>query len=105
MADCLPEYFPLLLAVLRCVVRPGFNLDGVQTTTGNVAPLTIINGPSRHRLQINSGSNALGQGWRANAPIGRALRPVLCNIGGAAPRGPDQSTRRHPATSPFRGAE
>jgi len=101
MAGCLPEYFPLLLAALRCVVRPGFNLDGVQTTTGNVAPLTIVNGPCRQRLQINSGGNALGQGWRANATIGRALRLVLCNIGGAAPGGYDKATLGQPAKYTF----
>ena len=105
MAGCLPEYFPLLLAALRCVLRPGFNLDGVQTTTGNVAPLTIINGPCRHRLQINFGSNALGQGWRANATIGRALRLVLCNIGGAAPGGYDKATLGQPAKYSFCVAE
>ena len=101
MAGCLPEYFPLLLAALRCVLRPGFNLDGVQTTTGNVAPLTIVNGPCRQRLQINSGSNALGQGWRANATIGRALRLVLCNIGGAMPGGYDKATLGQPAKYTF----
>jgi hypothetical protein len=105
MAGCLPEYFSLLLAALRCVLRPGFNLDGVQTTTGNVAPLTIVNGPCRHRLQINYGSNALGQGWRANATIGRALRLALCNIGGAAPGGYDKATLGQPAKYCFCLAE
>jgi len=45
MAGCLPEYFPLVLAAVKGMLRPGYNLDGVQTTTGNVAPLTIVNGP------------------------------------------------------------
>jgi hypothetical protein len=101
MAGCLPEYFPVLIAALRGVLQPGFNLDGVQTTTGNVAPLTIINGPCRNLLQINYGSNALGQGWRANATIGRALRLVLCNIGGAAPATYDKSTLGQPAKYTF----
>src|SRR5262245_20306629 len=39
MAGCLPDYFPLVIAAVRGVLQPGFNLDGVQTTTGNVAPL------------------------------------------------------------------
>ena len=67
------------------MLLPGFNLDGVQTTTGNVAPMIIVNGPCRHRLKINSGANVLGQGWRANATIGRALRLIMANIGGATP--------------------
>ena len=105
MAGCLPEYFPLLLAAVRGVLQPGFNLDGVQTTTGNVAPLTIINGPCRNSLQINYGSNAMGQGWRANATIGRALRLVLCHIGGATPVTFDKSTLGQPAKYSFCIAE
>lgn len=101
MAGCLPEYFPLVLAATRGLLQPGFNLDGVQTTTGNVAPVTIINGPCRDRLRINSGANVLGQGWRANATIGRALRLIMTNIGGARPGGFDKSTMGQPAKFTF----
>ena len=105
MAGCLPDYFPLVAAALRGVLQPGFNLDGVQTTTGNVAPLVIINGPCRNRLQINYSSNVLGQGWRANSTIGRALRLVLSNIGGAAPGIYDKATLGQPAKYTFCIAE
>jgi hypothetical protein len=105
MAGCLPEYFPLVLAAIRGVLQAGFNLDGVQTTTGNVAPLTVINGPCRNSLQINYGGNALGQGWRANATLGRALRLVLCNVGGATPDTYDKSTLGQPAKYSFCFAE
>ena len=86
-------------------MQPRFNLDGVQTTTGNVAPLVIINGPCRNRLQINYSSNVLGQGWRANSTIGRALRLVLSNIGGAAPGVYDKATLGQPAKYTFCIAE
>jgi hypothetical protein len=105
MAGCLPDYFPLVLAAVRGVLQPRFNLDGVQTTTGNVAPLVIINGPCRNRLQINYSSNVLGQGWRANSTIGRALRLVLSNIGGAAPGVYDKATLGQPAKYTFCIAE
>jgi hypothetical protein len=105
MAGCLPDYFPLVVAALQGVLQPGFNLDGVQTTTGNVAPLVIINGPCRNRLQINYSSNVLGQGWRANSTIGRALRLVLSNIGGAAPGVYDKATLGQPAKYTFCIAE
>jgi len=105
MAGCLPEYFPLVLAAVRGALQPGFNLDGVQTTTGNVAPLVIINGPCRNTLQINYSSNVLGQGWRANSTIGRALRLVLSNIGGAAPGVYDKATLGQPAKYTFCIAE
>jgi hypothetical protein len=73
----------------------------VQTTTGNVAPLAIVNGPCRKTLEINCGANVLGQGWRANATIGRAIRFVMTNIGGAAPGLFDKSTVGQPAKYTF----
>jgi len=105
MAGCLPDYFPLVVAAVKGVLQLGFNLDGVQTTTGNVAPLIIINGPCRNILQINYSSNVLGQGWRANATIGRALRLVLSNIGGATPGLYDKATLGQPAKYTFCVAE
>jgi hypothetical protein len=101
MAGCLPEYFPLVVAAVKGVLNPGFNLDGVQTTTGNVAPVIIVNGPCRKNLEINCGANVLGQGWRANATIGRALRMVMTNIGGATPGLFDKSTVGQPAKYSF----
>jgi hypothetical protein len=40
----------------------------------------VVNGPITRRLQINSGNNALGQGHRPNATIGRAVRLVMMNV-------------------------
>ena len=105
MAGCLPDYFPLVLAAVRAITRPGYNLDGLQTTTGNIAPLAIVNGPCRNRLAINCGANVLGQGWRANATIGRAIRFVMTNIGGARPGSFDKSTMGQPAKYTFCFAE
>ncbi|MDH3444149.1 MAG: hypothetical protein OEN50_09530 [Deltaproteobacteria bacterium] len=101
MAGCLPEYFPLVLAGVKGLLQPGFNLDGVQTTTGNVAPLALINGPCRNKLDINCAANVLGQGWRANATIGRGIRFVMTNIGGAVPGLYDKSTVGQPAKYTF----
>jgi hypothetical protein len=105
MAGCLPEYFPLVLAAVRAMTRPGYNLDGLQTTTGNIAPLAIVNGPCRNALAINYSANVLGQGWRANATIGRAIRFVMTNIGGARPGSFDKSTMGQPAKYTFCFAE
>jgi hypothetical protein len=101
MAGCLPDYFPLVLAGVKGMLKPGYNLDGVQTTTGNVAPLAMVNGPCRKTLDINCGANVLGQGWRANATIGRAIRFVMTNIGGAVPGLYDKSTVGQPAKYTF----
>ena len=105
MAGCLPDYFPLVLSAVRGMTRAGYNLDGLQTTTGNIAPLAIVNGPCRNGLAINYGANVLGQGWRANATIGRAIRFVMTNIGGARPGSFDKSTMGQPAKYTFCFAE
>jgi hypothetical protein len=57
-----------------------------------VAPLFIVNGPIRHRLDINCAAGVFGPGWRANATIGRALRLVWLNVGGARPGAISMST-------------
>jgi len=97
MAGCLPEYLPVVIAAVEAVADPAFNLDGVQATTHPVAPLIVVNGPIARRLAINSGYNCFGQGFRANATIGRALRLVLMNVGGGIPGSGDRSTQGSPA--------
>jgi hypothetical protein len=83
MAGCRPEHLPVVVAAVEAMLDPTYRLHGVQTTTNPVAPLTIVNGPIRHRLGIDSGRNALAPGTHANGPIGRAVAFVLRNIGGA----------------------
>jgi hypothetical protein len=85
MAGCRPEHFPVVLAAVRALADPAFNLRGVQTTDENVAPLLVVSGPVVRQLGINAGAGALGPGCRANASIGRALRLVMTNIGGGWP--------------------
>ena len=79
----------------RAVLEPAYGLEHRQTTTHAGAPLIIVNGPIVQRLRINCGTGVFGPGWRANATIGRALRLVLVNIGGAGP-GVDASQTGHP---------
>ncbi len=105
MAGCLPEYMPVLIAAVEAVADPDFNLDGVQATTHPVAPLIIVNGPIAKQLQINSGYNVFGQGFRANATIGRAMRLVLINVGGGIPGSGDRSTQGSPTKFSFCIAE
>jgi hypothetical protein len=92
MAGCKPEYMPVVMAALEAMAEPAFNFLGIQTTTNPVGPLIIVNGPIRQRLDINCSRNALGPGRRANATIGRAVRLVMLNIGGATPGEVDKST-------------
>ncbi|HXF68125.1 MAG TPA: hypothetical protein VNK67_15690 [Burkholderiales bacterium] len=95
MAGCRPEYLPVLVAAVQAVCEPQYGLSHRQTTTHAGAPLIIVNGPIAGRLRINCGRGLFGPGWRANATIGRALRLVLINIGGAGPE-VDASQHGHP---------
>ncbi|HEY7677242.1 MAG TPA: hypothetical protein VIG69_09230 [Candidatus Methylomirabilis sp.] len=96
MAGCRPEYMPLLMAAVEAMADPAFNLNGVQVTTHVTGPLLIVNGPVARDLDVNAGPNVFGPGWRANATIGRAVRLILLNIGGAQPGVLDRSTLGHP---------
>ena len=95
MAGCKPEYLPLILTAVEAMTSEQFNLHGVQVTTSHVGPMLIVNGPIRKALEINDGFNLFGQGYRANATIGRALRLVCTNIGGALPGELDRAAFGH----------
>jgi hypothetical protein len=101
MAGCRPDYFPAVLAALRGVLVADYNLHGTLATTHSCAPMVMVNGPARLALNINCGTNCFGQGWRANAAIGRALQLILNNIGGAKPAVMDRSTFGSPAKYTF----
>ena len=97
MAGCLPAYFPVVVAAVEAISDPAFNLYAVQATTHPCAPLVIVNGPIRNELGFNSSSGAYGPGWRPNAVVGRTLRLVLLNVGGAHPGSGDMSTQGAPS--------
>jgi hypothetical protein len=105
MAGCRPEFMPVVVAALRAMARPEFNLAGVQGTTHPVAPMIFVNGPIRSRIGINCGSNVFGQGFRANATIGRAVRLVLINIGQGVPGKTDMATFGTPCKFTFCAGE
>ena len=96
MAGCRPEHLPVVIAAVRAVTRPQFNLYALNTTTCCATPALMINGPARHALGIECGYSCLGHNGRANATIGRALRLVLRNVGGSIPGAVSQSTFGQP---------
>jgi hypothetical protein len=105
MAGCRPEYFPVVVAAVQAMLEPAFNLFAVQATTHPCAPCLIVNGPIARELAINGRYGAFGPGVRANATIGRALRLILLNVGGASPGVLDRSTQGQPAKYAFCVAE
>ena len=96
MAGCRPAHFPVVVAAVRAVLRPEFNVAGCQATTGGAAPVIIVNGPLAQQLQINGDAGCFGPGSRANAVIGRALRLVIRNVGGLIPGRDGQGHALHP---------
>ena len=93
MAGCLPEYFPVVGAVLRAIGAPEFELHAVSASTGGAAVLVAVNGPIRDDIGIHYKENLFGPGFRANATIGRAVRLVLRNCLAAIPGKLDKSAQ------------
>src|SRR3954451_12712964 len=96
MAGCRPEYFPVVVAALEAMFDEAFNLHTVLTSTGGAALCAIVSGPIAAQIGMNARHNALGQGNRANATIGRALRLVAMNVLGSRPGESDASSFGHP---------
>ena len=97
MAGCRPEYMPIVLTALDAMLAPRFNLGGVAVTTHPAWPLVIVSGPVVDELGMSSGECLFsGGGARANLAIGRTIKLVLWNIGGARPRAPVQEVLGHP---------
>ena len=72
------------------------NLHGVSATTMGATPAVLVNGACRLDTGLNSSVGALGSGTRANAAIGRSLKLVLQNVGGAVLGGTESSTLGSP---------
>ena len=80
MAGCKPEYFPAVLAL----ASSGHTARSSSTTS--FACLTMINGPFRNEIGMDSGIGVLGPFNHANAAIGRAYNLLSINLqGGAVP--------------------
>lgn len=105
MAGCKPEYLPVVLAAIEAACQDEFCMHGLLATTYFSGPIVIVNGPVRNLINMNSGINALGQGNRANATIGRALQLVIRNVGGGKPGEVDRATLGNPGKYSFCFAE
>ena len=83
MAGCLPEYFPVVLALVDAICDPSFTLHIANASTGGAAIAFVVNGPIAGELGMNARGNVLGPGNRANSTIGRAVRLVQINAMGS----------------------
>jgi hypothetical protein len=105
LAGCRPEYMPVVAAAVRGLCHPDFAYHGPASSTGGSAMVLIVNGPIARRIGINSGNNAFGQGTRANATIGRAVRLVMMNVMNTRPGLLDRATLGNPGKYAFCFAE
>lgn len=87
MAGGRPEYLPVLVAAVDACLDPTTGFDQLQATSGGPFPAVIVNGPIAKQIRLNSGFGLLGPDPQrpAGASIGRALRLLQQNVGGALP--------------------
>lgn len=95
MAGCKPEYMPVLVAAVEALADPLYGYHGPATSTGGSAVFMVVNGPIARELNVNSGDNLFGPGWRSNATIGRAVRLIMRNVIGTLPGELDRSSLGH----------
>lgn len=87
MAGGRPEYLPVLMACIECIIDHGCRHANWQATSCSAFPVVITNGPIGKQIRLNSGFGLMGPDalYPAGASIGRALRLILQNVGGAIP--------------------
>jgi hypothetical protein len=87
MAGGRPEYMPVLIAAVEAVADPVAGTTGFNATTRATVPVLIINGPIAKQVRLASGYGVMGPDpiHPAGASIGRAVRLILMNLGGAIP--------------------
>ena len=95
MAGCHPNFFPVVIAAVKALVQPEFNLHAITASTMGSAVLSVVSGPAAKDLAINGNISVFGPGHRANATIGRAIRLVIINATGSKSGEIDKATLGH----------
>jgi len=94
MANCQPEYMPVLIGIAEILCDPAFGVEHSGDTTGG-DPLIILNGPVIKELDFNCAGAALRDGYQANTSVGRFIRLYQRNVAGILPEGADKGTFGH----------
>jgi len=80
MAGARPEYLPVILA------QAASGISARSSSTTSFATISIVNGPIRNEIGMNTGIGAMGPFNHANATIGRAFSLLSQNLqGGSVP--------------------
>jgi len=87
MAGGRPEYLPVLIAIVEGMLHPDVAHQNMQATTNDCYPMAIVNGPIRKDIRLNRSYGVLGPDPKrpAGGSIGRGLRFLQMNLGGAIP--------------------
>ncbi|MBN1380936.1 MAG: hypothetical protein JXA41_04615 [Deltaproteobacteria bacterium] len=87
MAGGRPEYLPVLVSAVEAFLDPRAGTETLQAASGSAFPVVIVNGPIGKRIRLSSSFGCLGPDPQlpAGASIGRALRLMQQNLGGALP--------------------
>ncbi len=82
-----PEHMPVVIAAIEAMLKPPLVHQLWQATTASTYPIVIVNGSVAKEIRLNSGYGALGPDpvHPAGASIGRAIRLIQMNLGGALP--------------------
>jgi hypothetical protein len=87
MAGGRPEYLPVLIAIAEGLGHPDFRTASWQTTSRSNIVVGIVNGPIGKQIRLSSTFGLMGPDSQrpAGARIGRALRLMQQDMGGATP--------------------
>jgi hypothetical protein len=87
MAGGRPEYLPVLIAAVEAFLDPLSDSEHMQADSAGAFPVIIVNGPISRQIRLNTTFGCLGPDPQrpAGASIGRALRLMQQNLGGALP--------------------
>ncbi len=79
MAGCLPDYMPILIAIVEVMADPQYAVKHGGSTPGWEA-MIILNGPIAEQLGFNRGIGVQRPGNQANTSIGRFYRLFCRNV-------------------------
>ncbi|MBQ7536087.1 MAG: hypothetical protein IJT43_10800 [Stomatobaculum sp.] len=79
MAGCRPEYMPVLVAIVKALLKPEFQHEHLGHSPG-MEEMIIVNGPVIKKLGFNYTQGVMRPGFMANTTIGRFWRLFLHNV-------------------------
>lgn len=100
MAGARPEYFPVIIAAMEAFCN-GQEFWHMMGSSGSFTLIIMVNGPIAKEINMNSGIGYLGDCWRANSTIGRAVRLATRNIGHTWPAVNDMALVGRPSSHTF----